>query len=112
DIAEHPKVFRDLRLRHGQVVHDLPDGFFAGHEHVENLATACLGYRVEHVGRRGCSGHALNIFRYRNMSTDLWAAPFEKDHVAPDAVMLTEPFATADLPKACRLVQGQAGGVL
>lgn len=49
DLAQHPEMFGDLRLRHREVAHDRADRLLAGHQHVEDLASVAVRYGVEDV---------------------------------------------------------------
>jgi Nitrile hydratase beta subunit, N-terminal len=69
DLAQDAEVLGYLRLRETELADEVVDGLLAVGEHVENLAPARLGYRVERIGRRRRSCHVLNIYRYRYMSS-------------------------------------------
>jgi hypothetical protein len=64
-------VLGHLRLSKSQRVHEVVHGALAAGEDVQDLPPPGLGYRVERVCGGRCSGHARNIYRYRNMSSGM-----------------------------------------
>jgi hypothetical protein len=68
DFSQHPEVFRRSRLRHPEFLCQSGHRLLTASQQDQDLTPLRLGDRVEDVRRRGGSGHAAIICRYRNAS--------------------------------------------
>jgi hypothetical protein len=64
DLAQHPQVLGDQRLREAQRRDEIADGPLARGEDIQDLPPPGFGHRVERVGRRRRPSHAGNIYPY------------------------------------------------